>query len=131
MVCYVALCVHHAALHSRMWRNWQTHETQNLAVATSCGFKSHHPHNTKRKQVWKNPYLFSFGILRMPQTHGFKVSPDSSSTSWLGRFDGKTVHWTVFYFRLTPPSARMVDVLTYTVLPHFSLAFLSTFCYNN
>ena len=23
------------------WRNWQTHQTQNLAVARSCGFKSH------------------------------------------------------------------------------------------
>ena len=22
---------------------WQTHKTQNLAGATSCGFKSHHP----------------------------------------------------------------------------------------
>ena len=31
----------------RMWRNWQTHKTQNLAVATSCGFKSHHPHIVK------------------------------------------------------------------------------------
>ena len=25
---------------------WQTHKTQNLAGATSCGFKSHHPHKT-------------------------------------------------------------------------------------
>ena len=24
---------------------WQTHKTQNLAGATSCGFKSHHPHS--------------------------------------------------------------------------------------
>ena len=29
----------------RMWRNWQTHKTQNLAVVTSCGFKSRHPHS--------------------------------------------------------------------------------------
>ena len=26
------------------WRNWQTHQTQNLAGATSCGFKSHLVH---------------------------------------------------------------------------------------
>lgn len=31
----------------RMWRNWQTHKTQNLAVVTSCGFKSRHPHSRK------------------------------------------------------------------------------------
>lgn len=30
----------------RMWRNWQTHKTQNLAGVTSCGFKSHHPQYT-------------------------------------------------------------------------------------
>ena len=30
-----------------MWRNWQTHKTQNLAVVTSCGFKSRHPHSQK------------------------------------------------------------------------------------
>ncbi len=42
---------------SRLWYNedrsgmdfadvaeWQTHQTQNLTGATSCGFKSHHPH---------------------------------------------------------------------------------------
>ena len=23
---------------------WQTQQTQNLPVVTSCGFKSHHPH---------------------------------------------------------------------------------------
>ncbi len=33
----------------RMWRNWQTHKTQNLAVATSCGFKSRHPHKINEK----------------------------------------------------------------------------------
>lgn len=27
---------------------WQTHKTQNLAGATSCGFKSHHPHPMAR-----------------------------------------------------------------------------------
>ena len=27
-----------------VWRNWQTHKTQNLAGATSCGFKSHRRH---------------------------------------------------------------------------------------
>ena len=27
---------------------WQTHKTQNLAGATSCGFKSHHPHYNKK-----------------------------------------------------------------------------------
>ena len=26
---------------------WQTHKTQNLAGATSCGFKSHHPQTEK------------------------------------------------------------------------------------
>ena len=32
---------------SRLWRNWQTHQTQNLAVVISCGFESHQPH-------WRN-----------------------------------------------------------------------------
>ena len=35
----------------RMWRNWQTHKTQNLAVVTSCGFKSRHPHNMPERSV--------------------------------------------------------------------------------
>ncbi len=34
----------------RMWRNWQTHETQNLAVVTSCGFKSHHPQEDEKSR---------------------------------------------------------------------------------
>ena len=32
---------------------WQTHQTQNLAVVTSCGFKSHHPHTfLKQPEKW-------------------------------------------------------------------------------
>ena len=27
-----------------MWRNWQTQQTQNLPMATSYGFESHHRH---------------------------------------------------------------------------------------
>lgn len=30
---------------------WQTHQTQNLAVATSCGFKSHLRHQIKISQT--------------------------------------------------------------------------------
>lgn len=30
---------------------WQTHKTQNLAGATSCGFKSHHPHTAARNRT--------------------------------------------------------------------------------
>ena len=30
-----------------VWRNRQTYQTQNLAMATSCGFKSHHRHQKK------------------------------------------------------------------------------------
>lgn len=30
---------------------WQTHQTQNLAVVTSCGFKSHHPHGFRQSPV--------------------------------------------------------------------------------
>ena len=33
-----------------MWRNRQTHETQNLAVVTSCGFKSHHPQEDEKNR---------------------------------------------------------------------------------
>ena len=29
-----------------MWRNWQTHKTKDLMKATSCRFKSCHPHHT-------------------------------------------------------------------------------------
>ena len=25
----------------RLWRNWQTHQTQNLTLVTACGFESH------------------------------------------------------------------------------------------
>ena len=50
-------------------------------------------------------YYTLFGILRMPQTNGFKVSPASPTANWLGPLGGKKVHRTFFYFRLTPPSA--------------------------
>ena len=46
-----------------MWRNWQTHKTQNLARATSCGFKSHHPH--------KKGTCFMF--LFLLKTHLFRI----------------------------------------------------------
>lgn len=49
---------------SRLWYNedrsgmdfadvaeWQTHQTQNLTRATSCGFKSRHPHSLAGAQV--------------------------------------------------------------------------------
>ena len=41
------------------WRNWQTHGTQNPAIAISCGFKSHFRHQLS------TPYggAFLFGIL--------------------------------------------------------------------
>ena len=29
---------------------WQTQQTQNLPVVTSCGFNSHHPHLTYRPE---------------------------------------------------------------------------------
>ena len=38
----------------RMWRNWQTHKTQNLAVVTSCGFKSRHPHSLISTKNYEN-----------------------------------------------------------------------------
>ena len=31
-----------------MWRNWQTHKTKDLMKATSCRFKSCHPHQNCR-----------------------------------------------------------------------------------
>ena len=34
-----------------VWRNWQTHKTQNLAGATSCGFKSHRRHETSNREI--------------------------------------------------------------------------------
>ncbi len=50
----------------RIWRNWQTHKTQNLAVVTSCGFKSHYPHFKKRyfkNEVFKRRILFCVSFL--------------------------------------------------------------------
>ena len=35
---------HSHSINEPVWRNWQTHKTQNLAGATSCGFKSHRRH---------------------------------------------------------------------------------------
>ena len=32
-------------LNMRMWRNWQTRQIQVLVNASSCGFKSRHPHH--------------------------------------------------------------------------------------
>lgn len=40
---------------SRLWRNWQTHQTQNLAVVISCGFESHQPH---WRNLEKSRFLF-------------------------------------------------------------------------
>ena len=71
-----------------MWRNWQTHETQNLAVATSCGFKSHHPHDVKIKgAVLTAPLILaSFGcpkptelFVRSTKVHGL-AKPRHCST---------------------------------------------------
>lgn len=45
-----------------MWRNWQTHKTQNLAVVTSCGFKSRHPHS-------QMPYFQ--GVSSLPEPKAF------------------------------------------------------------
>ena len=33
-----------SSLFLRLWRNWQTHQTQNLTLVTACGFESHQPH---------------------------------------------------------------------------------------
>ena len=38
---------------------WQTQQTQNLPVVTSCGFKSHHPHYYENR-AGILPALFSF-----------------------------------------------------------------------
>ena len=41
---------------------WQTQQTQNLPVVTSCGFKSHHPHLEKEKtQIYIWVFSFSYG----------------------------------------------------------------------
>ena len=54
----------------RMWRNWQTHETQNLAVATSCGFKSHHPQEDEKSRQGVNPCLLFLASCGCPQPMG-------------------------------------------------------------
>ena len=41
---------------AQMWRNWQTQQTQNLPVATSCGFKSHHLHYKPRTVLCPKKY---------------------------------------------------------------------------
>ena len=59
----------------RMWRNWQTHKTQNLAVATSCGFKSHHPHfDAKRKQHFVVSFFLYIYTDSLEADHGKKIS---------------------------------------------------------
>ncbi len=43
---YMSLCYYNQAVNNdlRMWRNWQTQQTQNLPMVTSWGFDSLHPH---------------------------------------------------------------------------------------
>lgn len=59
----------------RLWRNWQTHQTQNLAVVISCGFESHQPHwrnleksrflflCCKAENVWNRSLLTLYGFI--------------------------------------------------------------------
>lgn len=48
---------------------WQTHKTQNLAGATSCGFKSHHPHQSR---IPRGFGMKSFGIFYIEWITGFE-----------------------------------------------------------
>ena len=38
------------AFNMGVWWNWQTRRTQNPMMVTSCGFKSHYPH--QKRQLW-------------------------------------------------------------------------------
>ena len=57
-----------------VWRNWQTHKTQNLAGATSCGFKSHNQH-----QKLKTNWFSAFFIIIRFHNQEFKFIYDDES----------------------------------------------------
>ena len=69
---------------SRKCRNWQTSKTKDLVMLTSCGFKSHLPHEIK-KGIGLDRFLFYFvqkGTLTQQLTlRGFR-----DSWSHWGRF---------------------------------------------
>ena len=77
-----------------------------LWAMRSCGFKSHLPHENKRVKPIGLTLLFS--CREVPWTHGSR----SPRHIWLvGRFGGKKVHRTFFYFRLTPSSAFFIAIV--------------------
>ena len=81
----------------------------------SCGFKSHLPHE-ERNQSRSRDLLFFRSLCRgVPSPQG----PRSPRHKCLvGRFDGKKVHRTFFYLRLTPSSAQNCTVfIVYFVVP--------------
>lgn len=65
-----------------MWRNWQTQQTQNLPVATSYGFESHHRHTASLTVSGQGSFLLSgqtFGYpRRVPQTTAKKACIQNS-----------------------------------------------------
>lgn len=65
-----------------MWRNWQTQQTQNLPVATSYGFESHHRHTASLTVSGQGSFLLSgqtFGYpRRVPQTIAKKACIQNS-----------------------------------------------------
>ncbi len=87
----------------------------------ACGFKSHLPHYEKERLKREIVWVFSFseaGASLEPRVQGLRsasvgtkqtstgrLAPHLPRKCRLGRFGGKKVHWTFFYFHLTPSSA--------------------------
>ena len=88
-----------------------------LWLLQSCGFKSHLPHE-ERKKSRSNDLLFFRSLCRgVPCPQG----PRSPRHKCLvGRFDGKQVPRTYFLIRLTPSSAVKLSAINKAKTPYLS-----------
>lgn len=67
------LCL--SSLFLRLWRNWQTHQTQNLTLVTACGFESHQPHFLEPCLLQGSFFMLSFYLNRSLREN-MDYSPD-------------------------------------------------------
>ena len=87
----------------RKCRNWQTSKTKDL-VHIACVWVQVPSSALKTKRL-RRVIVWVFFVFNAEESLEPRVQGLLDLTVFVGRFGGKKVHWTFFYFHLTPSSA--------------------------